>query len=121
MVDLSELLQNQDCKHGLGSADKLSAKEIQEYLNETPFWGVEKEGLVLSRNFEMRNFANAVTFVNAVAQIAQKQKHHPDVHIVNYRKVKLELSTHDAGGLSKNDFIMANKINQEFYEEKFAL
>ena len=50
-------------------------------------------------------------FVNKVADLAEAEGHHPDVHI-HYNKVKLVLWTHDLGGLSENDFILAAKIDE---------
>jgi 4a-hydroxytetrahydrobiopterin dehydratase len=54
----------------------------------------------------------AVKFINSVAEIAEKEDHHPDVHLTGYRNLKIDLSTHALGGLSENDFILAAKINE---------
>lgn len=51
-------------------------------------------------------------FFNQVAQVAEDDGHHPDLHIVGYRNVAIELWTHAIGGLSENDFILAAKIDQ---------
>ena len=51
-------------------------------------------------------------FFNAVAEIAEEDGHHPDLHIVGYRNVSIEIWTHAIGGLSENDFILAAKIDQ---------
>ena len=51
-------------------------------------------------------------FFNAVAEIAEADGHHPDLHIVGYRNVSIEIWTHAIGGLSENDFILAAKIDQ---------
>ncbi len=60
----------------------------------------------------MKNFAAAVKFINLVAILAEQENHHPDIHLTDYRQLKIDLSTHAIGGLSENDFIMATKINQ---------
>ena len=53
----------------------------------------------------------AIKFVNNVAALAERERHHPDVHIEGYNRVWLEVFTHAIGGLSENDFILAAKIN----------
>jgi 4a-hydroxytetrahydrobiopterin dehydratase len=51
-------------------------------------------------------------FFNSVADVAESEGHHPDLHIVGYRNVAIEIWTHAIGGLSDNDFILAAKIDQ---------
>ena len=68
--------------------------------------------MTISREFITKNFMAAVTFINKVAQVAEAENHHPDVHLTSYRKLRIELSTHAIGGLSENDFILAAKINE---------
>lgn len=51
-------------------------------------------------------------FFNSVGELAESEGHHPDLHLVGYRNVAIELWTHAIGGLSENDFILAAKINQ---------
>jgi len=63
----------------------------------------------LEHEFQFENFRRAIAFVQEIALIAEKENHHPDI-CIQYSKVKIELSTHDIGGLSVNDFIMAAKI-----------
>ena len=60
----------------------------------------------------MKNFLTAVHFIDAVAQIAETENHHPDLHLTAYRKLRIELSTHAIDGLSENDFILAAKIDK---------
>lgn len=73
-------------------------------------WKVVR-GKKLRKPFEWKNFLRAMLFVNAVAYLAEQEDHHPDMTI-NYNMVVVELSTHSIGGLSRNDFIMAAKIDQ---------
>jgi len=65
----------------------------------------------LEREFEFPDFRQALAFTNRVGLIAEEQNHHPDVYLT-YGQVRLELSTHNAGGLTENDFILAAKINE---------
>jgi 4a-hydroxytetrahydrobiopterin dehydratase len=50
--------------------------------------------------------------LNRVAEIAESEQHHPDLHLTGYRNVRIELTTHAIGGLSENDFILAAKVDQ---------
>ena len=65
----------------------------------------------LEQEFRLSNFREAMTFVNRVADIANAEDHHPDISI-SYNRVRLTLSTHKISGLSRNDFIMAAKIDR---------
>lgn len=65
----------------------------------------------IRRQFTFKTFPQAIKFVDRVAEIAEKEGHHPDIYIF-YNKVQLELFTHAVGGLSENDFIMAAKIDK---------
>ncbi|MDP3795077.1 MAG: 4a-hydroxytetrahydrobiopterin dehydratase [bacterium] len=65
----------------------------------------------IRREFTFRDFPEAMAFVNKVAQLAESENHHPDMHIF-YSRVVIELWTHAIGGLSENDFIVAAKIEE---------
>ncbi len=86
----------------------LSSIEAQKMLNEIPEWSLRD--IMIIREFKFNDFIEAMRFVNKVAELANNEEHHPDIH-VSYNKVTLELSTHKIGGLSMNDFILAAKIN----------
>ena len=86
----------------------LEQEKVNELLKDIQGWTL-KEGR-LFRKFKLRNFAEAIKFVNAVAEIAEHEGHHPDF-CVHYNKVEIELWTHAINGLSENDFIVAAKIN----------
>ena len=83
--------------------------QIAEYLPQVQGWEFVDDKKI-ARNFKFKNFAEAMQFVNRVAEIAESEGHHPDIHIF-YDSVKLEFETHAIGGLSENDFIVASKIN----------
>ena len=68
------------------------------------------EGKRLHRSFSFKTFPDGIDFVRRVAELAQAQGHHPDI-LVHYTRVTLELWTHAVGGLSRNDFILASKID----------
>ena len=66
----------------------------------------------IRRDVKLKNFREAVKLVNNVAALAEREQHHPDLHIEGYRNVWIEIFTHAIGGLSENDFILAAKIDQ---------
>lgn len=70
-------------------------------------WGLD--GQVLRKTFTFPDFASALAFVNAVGALAEEAQHHPDLTL-SYGKVGVELTTHDAGGLSEKDFALAERI-----------
>lgn len=88
---------------------KLTEEEIAEQLKSLPKWAI-KEG-ILSRTFAFADFVASMRFVNSVAEAAEKANHHPDIDI-RYSKVTLGLITHDAGGLTKNDFALAGEADK---------
>jgi len=67
---------------------------------------------VLERDFEFGDFAGAMAFVNRVADVAEELNHHPDIFIHGWNKVRLTLSTHDAGGLTDSDHALARRIDE---------
>jgi len=83
---------------------KLNAVQIKSALGKIPGW--QKKAAVISRKFQFKDFPAAMKFVNAVARVAEKEQHHPDIDI-RWNKVTLALTTHDAGGLTKKDFALA--------------
>lgn len=80
-------------------------------LPAVPRWGVSSDGKLLTRNFTARNFTAAMDFFNQVAVIAEREGHHPDLHLTNYRDVEVVVSTHAAGGLTQFDFVLAAKLD----------
>lgn len=75
-------------------------------------WQISPDAKKISAEFVFKNFKEAVSFVDKVAEIAEEEQHHPDIKIFAYKKVLIEISTHAIGGLSQNDFILAAKINK---------
>ncbi len=88
----------------------LDKDKAEELLSEVSEWDMAKDGKKISREFKFRDFLGSMGFIDKVADIAEIEGHHPDIHIY-YDKVVLDLSTHSIGGLSENDFIVAAKIN----------
>jgi 4a-hydroxytetrahydrobiopterin dehydratase len=93
-----------------GGAEPLTPGEAVDYMAEVPGWALSPDGKKISREFKFKNFIGAINFVERVADVANEEDHHPDIHI-HYNKVVLELWTHAIGGLSENDFIVAAKAS----------
>ena len=90
----------------------LTVTQRKDYLALVPDWVLDADGKRIRRKWVVKDFLTALDFFNRLGHIAQAEDHHPDLHLRGYRNVTIELSTHDLGGLSENDFIMAAKIDQ---------
>lgn len=90
-------------------AELLSETQIQEMVTQVPQWSVEGKTIKCVKTF--KGFVEAVAFVNQLVEPAEAAGHHPDLEI-SYNKVIITLTSHDAGGLTKNDFSMAKTISQ---------
>ena len=88
----------------------LPEKIAMELMSQIPGWELAPGSKEISRLFTLDSYWAALGFVNAVAWIAQSEKHHPDIDF-GCKKVKVKLCTHAVGGLSENDFIVAAKVN----------
>jgi 4a-hydroxytetrahydrobiopterin dehydratase len=86
---------------------KLPDDRITERLAGLPGWA--REGDEIVKTFELPTFPDAIAFVTRIADRAEAANHHPDLDI-RYRKVRVALSTHDAGGLTDNDFELAREV-----------
>ena len=87
---------------------RLAEDAIQEKLGGVPGW--ERDGDAIRRTYAFDSFKSAIVFVNRVAALADARDHHPDM-LVQYSRVTLTLSTHDAGGLTDRDFDLAREID----------
>lgn len=85
----------------------LAEPEIVTRLEKLPDW--RREGKEIAKRFEFSSYAYAIMFTNAVAYLAERADHHPDM-TVGYGYVEVRLSTHDAGGLTERDFRLAQEI-----------
>ena len=92
-----------------GEYRKLSKHEISRELKKLKSWKIVNGKI--QRNFEFLSFEDAFTFMTRVALEVEKMDHHPEWYNV-YNKVRIELVTHDVGGLSNYDFALARKINK---------
>jgi 4a-hydroxytetrahydrobiopterin dehydratase len=86
----------------------LTQDEITKNLKTLSGW--ELEGKQIAKQFQFKDFAEALAFVNKVGAEAEKMDHHPDIFIHSWNKVKITISTHSEGGITKKDFQLAEKI-----------
>ena len=101
-------LKDRTCAACEGDVAPMSEKQIEETLPELSHWSFEREHLV--RTFTFKNFYETMAFVNALAWIAHREDHHPDME-VGYKTCTIRYRTHSIDGISENDFICAAKIN----------
>jgi 4a-hydroxytetrahydrobiopterin dehydratase len=87
----------------------LSETQISEQMQSLAGWTTD--GKQLYRTFQFNNFLEAMNFVNRLVEPAETAGHHPDIAI-SYNKVSISLTTHDAGGLTQQDFKLAQIISQ---------
>ena len=91
--------------------DKLNAEEVKRALLDAPGWSMADGKL--TRNWVFADFVEAMSFVNKVAEFAERAGHHPDIDI-RYNRVTLGLVTHDAGGVTAKDAGMAAQLSVNF-------
>ncbi|MGH8315236.1 MAG: 4a-hydroxytetrahydrobiopterin dehydratase [Steroidobacterales bacterium] len=107
---MSDLTQKK-CVPCEGGVPALSAKELQHYMQQLhKGWAANAENTEIRRAFDFKDFYRTMSFVNAVAHIANREDHHPDLE-VGYNYCRIRYSTHAIKGLSENDFICAAKID----------
>ncbi|MDE2031075.1 MAG: 4a-hydroxytetrahydrobiopterin dehydratase [Patescibacteria group bacterium] len=105
-------LTEQKCVACEGNVIPFNKEEAEILLKQIPGWVISNDAKSISKHYEFKNFDQALEFVNKVGDIAKTEGHHPDIHLVDYKYVNINLSTHAIGGLSQNDFIMAAKIDK---------
>jgi len=88
----------------------MSEEKAKDYLKVLEGWELGQNRDSIQKTFVMKNFLAAVKLIQSIAEIAEAEDHHPDIHLTGYRKLLIELSTHAIKGLSENDFILASKI-----------
>lgn len=100
------------CRPCEGGVEPFSLEDAEAQLERLSGWRLTHDGKRIRRDWRVKDFMTAVDFLTRVAEIAESDGHHPDVHIEEYRNVWIELWTHAIGGLSENDFIVAAKIDR---------
>ncbi len=106
MTDLTE----KKCQPCTGDTPPLKAENVFRLHERVPEWMISS-GRKLVRTFELDEFTDAIGFVNAVADLAEDEGHHPNITI-DYNKVTFTVWTHAIDDLTENDFILAAKIDE---------
>ncbi len=89
-------------------SDLLDENELESALKKHPEWDVE--GKTITRTVEFEEFMEGIDFVNLLADVAEEAQHHPDITI-SYTKVTINLTTHDAGGVTEADLELAQRVD----------
>lgn len=103
-----EDLLKKKCVPCEGGIPPLTQEEVKRYLSQVGGWE-NVDNKRIRKKFKFKDFKEAIAFVNNVADLAESEGHHPDIH-VHWNEVTFELWTHAIGGLHENDFILAAKI-----------
>lgn len=112
-VQSTEALVGKRCQACEGGVAKYSREEAAAQLQQLGnLWQLSDDGLMISRKWKLKNFVAVMQLVNRIADLAEAEQHHPDLHVTGYRLLRVDLTTHAIGGLSENDFILAAKIDQ---------
>lgn len=104
-------LTDKKCVPCEGGLDPMTRADFEVYLEQVDKWTI-REDKFIEREFQFKNFVEAMAWVNKVGEIAEEEGHHPDIYIHGWNKVKITLWTHAIGGLSINDFVLATKIDR---------
>lgn len=98
------------CKPCEGGVDALDPATARELMGALEHWTLSEDATEITRAFRFRNFHETMEFVNALAWIAHREDHHPDLE-VGYSRCLVRYTTHAIGGLSDNDFICAARVD----------
>src|SRR5262245_43455977 len=112
MATTVQQLAAKHCQACEGGVPPVPGEEAERLVRELSGWELSSDRKRIRRRWKMQDFLAGIDFFQRVAQLAEKEDHHPDLHLVNYRELTIELWTHAIGGLSENDFILAAKINE---------
>jgi 4a-hydroxytetrahydrobiopterin dehydratase len=99
----------QPCEGGVIPLDRAAAEQLMQKLSTD--WQLSDDNTSIKRAYSFKNFYRTMSFVNAIAHIANNEDHHPDLE-VGYNYCRITYSTHAIEGLSENDFICAAKIDR---------
>ena len=105
-------LRSRHCESCEGKMQALPKAEVRQALETLRHWKLSADGKRIRREWRVKDFASGLEFFQKVGDLAENEGHHPDLHLVGYRDLAIELSTHAVGGLTENDLILAAKIDE---------
>ncbi len=88
------------------------AEILSLLLPDAKGWMLSEDGLSLKRDLRLRDFAQVMRVLNAVAEVAERENHHPSFFVDHYRDLSFTLRTHAAKGITMNDFVLARAIDE---------
>lgn len=88
----------------------LAREEAERFMTQLKGWQLSTDVKSIEKTFSFKNFASALSFVNAVGEVAEEEGHHPDIDF-GWGRARITLTTHAIKGLSENDFVLAAKID----------
>lgn len=107
-------MEKEECVPLPPGAKPLTPDEISHLLPVVTGWELDADGGAIHRTFHFRDFYETIAFANAIAWIANRQNHHPDLEL-HYNRCTVHYATHSAHGLTRNDFICAARIDALFH------
>ena len=107
----SESWASRKCRPCSEGGRRLTLEEAAMHMASLCDWRLDREKHRLKKRFVVKDFTAGIDFFRRIAEVAEAEGHHPDLHLEGYRYVHIELYTHELGGLSDNDFILASKID----------
>jgi 4a-hydroxytetrahydrobiopterin dehydratase len=111
-IQTSNQLAEKKCLPCEGGVEPCPLPQANRQLANLPGWQITHDGKRIRKDWVVKDFMAGLRFFEKVAQIAEEDGHHPDLHLEGYRNIWIELWTHAIGGLSENDFILAAKIDK---------
>jgi len=105
-------LTGKKCVPCEGGVPKYKREEAEEQLKKLDGWKLTNDGQRIRKDWTVKNFLAGMSFFEKVAELAEAEQHHPDLHLWGYKNLWIEIWTHAIGGLSENDFILAAKIDK---------
>lgn len=109
MSDMIPLVQAH-CSQRSGASHRLGEAELRDLLPRVPGWELVEDGHAISKTFAFDDYYRTMAFVNALAQVAHREDHHPDLS-VHYNRCVVRLNTHDVHGISSTDFECATQFD----------
>lgn len=104
-------LTQKKCVACEGDAVPMNRADATAMMKHIQGWAFGEEGRWIIKQYKFANFVEAMAFADKIVPVAEREGHHPDLHI-SWGKVVVEIATHAIKGLSENDFILAAKIDQ---------
>src|SRR5262245_43069964 len=111
-MSIDNILARKHCGPCEGNVKSLPRDQAKAFVDQVPNWVMSADGSRIRREWQVKDFAAGLDFFRRVGDVAESEGHHPDLHLIEYRHVMIELWTHAAGGLTENDFILAAKIDE---------